>query len=217
MGRIMKVFATVSVGVATAGTALAQDDFPPYPGPAGWTVTVDPMHELSRVMNDRARQQRAPFHFAGIAFEISREDGPKKTYHERTVLAEYWALQVSNLLEERGFEVTEEARFQRIMGMSIEQFRASMLQHVPYGMRDVAPQGAGLYVLLNEDPQGCSGDNIFAAVVMPSYPTEGVLSEYGEIAVLMIGGGKCASGRTGKAILNGLVREVRAAISGSRR
>lgn len=211
-----RLSAAVALCLALVAPALAQDDFPDYPGPAGWAVKVDTMDEMNRLMNREARRSNAPFFSQGISFEISRDEGPDHSFHHRKVLAEYWALQIANLLEEYRFRPTSEWRFRRLTGMTFDQFRARILEAVPYGLRDVAQQSQaqGLHVLTIERSRDCPGDNVFAAMVMPVYPTEDVASEYGDLSVVVIGGGYCASGRTGKAFINAVVEEVRSAVTG---
>lgn len=172
-----------------------QSLYAPRPGAAGWTVTTDPLQELLTHVNQRARQSDAPMVLKGVGFDIELGGGGNHSYEDREILSEGWALSIANMLEPFGFEVVSDERLRRLTRMSIDQFRDMIIQNQAYGIRDQVARhmGRGIYVLLNERPANCPAENVFVAMVMPYYPVEGVSTDYGSVAVFLLGAGACGS------------------------
>jgi len=202
--------------LALTSAALQEPDYPEFPGPAGWTVSVDPMREVIDTMNRAARDRHAPFHVDGMGFEVTRDVGPDRSFEDRKILIDYWALQIANLLENEDFQFAEDDEFEALMGMSKQQFRQTMIGRVPYGFRDTVTEqfSEGFNVLVYESPPGCPGDNGYAALVIANYPVRDVASEYGDLAVFLIGAGECASRGASRQRLKQLVEAVRESVVG---
>jgi len=204
------------MAASNAGTAAAaQDDYPPLPGPGGYAVVEDSMRDAINALNANADRQRNPFYVQAMSFTIERDGGPDRTYEDKKVLSELWAVSVADLLEDNGFKIAEDWKLRHYMGLSAAEFRQRMLDSLPYGGRDLAERhaGTGIYILLNEHPPGCSGDNGFMALVLPYYPTEGVASDYGGLMAMIGGAGTCAANWNSRAVLNEIASKVRRAVS----
>lgn len=196
--------------VLSASPSAAQDVDAPRPAEAGWTVTIDPMRDLLDNMNGEARRAGAPMFAQGVAFEMTR-DGANYSYEDREVLSEGWALALANMLEAAGLEITSDVRLRRHTGMSVADFRDRMIRGQPYAIRETVERhaGHGIYILLDEQPPTCPPDNGFLAMVLPYYPDEDVDSDYGSVAVFLLGIGPCASNAASRRHLADIVRDIK--------
>lgn len=208
--------ACMLLGGAAPTAATAQGALP---AEAGWQVAIDPLDEPLDFMNQQARRAGAPLFMTGRGFDITREEGADQDYAERQALINEWAYTLTERLERFGFRTTSRARFRALFGMSMEDFRDRMIAAQPYGTRDATERHLGeFFVLINWRPDECPGtDDAYAAMVMTYYPVEGVGSDFGSVAMFLLGAGECASGRAARRQLADLTTQMSAEFSGRRR
>jgi hypothetical protein len=158
-----------------------------------WIVTVDDSDDLDRQANDYARKI-GPFKLESKEFGLSRpldDAGPDKDRVQQV----FRKLQRGFLAE--GFEELDDDDFIQASGKSLSEALQKMDEGSPYGARKLFPvaerMGPMAFLLNTERPSCTEGERgALMAFVLSSLPDPDELSDYGDISVMLIGGGDCA-------------------------
>jgi hypothetical protein len=163
-----------------------------------WQVEVDPLSEPLKAFRAVLKESNAKVQVDGIGFNIQRKEQVNATLVEKQEIIARWQGILVRELKSKDFVVLSDDRLQRGSGLTIERMRELMIKAQPYGDQDTAAArlGKSLFFLINEDASPCRGTGAMAALVPAYYPPDKIQSDYGSIAVFLMGVGDCGRPRS---------------------
>jgi hypothetical protein len=100
-----------------------------------------------------------------------------------------WLRGVTSVLKNVGFREPTQSELASMHLNSTDDLRAMMVRNAPFAMHDTYKRMLGSFVfLIDDDLANC----VQVAEVMVQDPEEGVMEDYGSIAILLLGLGECS-------------------------
>jgi hypothetical protein len=181
-----------------------------------WKVTIDPATLTTEGFNAEAKKSRAPIWMTTRAF----------SFKQNTTVATALSSKISNLtklqgaiahsLGYEGFDTMPDDELKAYTGMTPRQMVEKVTRDtVPFGQSRNAPVKLveNFKFLMNSKRPRCAKDSkgAIGAFVMASEPEDGVASDFGGVAVMIIGLGACSRTTitSTREYMDGLVEVVR--------
>jgi len=210
--RMTSMWAALWAATLVLSTAPASAQ--PIAAGSFWRIEVDPMTEFLDGIRREVRRVGAPLIVDAMSMDITSASAGRHSLAQRKRLIAEWEDELVDKLEDEDFEAYDEDDWESESGMSLADMREKIIEGLPYNMRDSMRErmGEDIHVLINQTRPACAGENGgMVAIIMSMYPDEDVRSDYGGIAVILMGAERC--GRPSYSYyLSNLRRELQATL-----
>jgi hypothetical protein len=147
-------------------------------------------------------------------YDLERRTTDSVPQERKLAMVEQLQRVIVKALEDEGFIAMSESELRTHTGKGSAELIEEVMKKMPFGRRQgsAVKPARNIFFLINEKRPRCTRDGAGAmgAYVFATQPLQDVRSDFGSIALMIVGFGECARSTTGptRTYMNGLIEEA---------